>query len=61
MTQKTCIYRWLGRLWAAWRPRPAPSPFAAWDRDPLSHPALSRMSLTDLADLPFDPDRVAQE
>ena len=26
----------------------------AWRRDPLSHPALRNMTLTELADLPFD-------
>ena len=26
----------------------------AWRRDPLSHPALRKMTLTELADLPFD-------
>ena len=31
----------------------------AWNADPLSHPALLRMSLKDLADLPFDPARIA--
>ena len=29
----------------------------AWRRDPLSHPALQRMTLTELADLPFDRTR----
>ena len=27
---------------------------AQWERDPLSHPVLARMSLHELADLPFD-------
>jgi hypothetical protein len=26
----------------------------AWLRDPLAHPAISRMSLEDIADLPFE-------
>jgi|GEM_PF-3032841 len=29
-----------------------------WRRDPLSHPDLQRMSLQELADLPFDPTRI---
>jgi hypothetical protein len=32
-----------------------------WRRDPLSHPALRAMSLTQLADLPFDPYCISNE
>jgi uncharacterized cupin superfamily protein len=32
-----------------------------WLRDPLSHPELRKMSVTELADLPFDPRRVSEE
>jgi hypothetical protein len=32
-----------------------------WLRDPLSHPDLEAMSLTQLADLPFEPGRVKPE
>jgi hypothetical protein len=32
-----------------------------WLRDPLSHPDLRRMSVTELADLPFDPHRFSPE
>lgn len=32
-----------------------------WLRDPLSHPDLEVMSLTQLADLPFDPRRFSRE
>lgn len=26
-----------------------------WRKDPLSHPAIKRMTMRELADLPFDP------
>jgi hypothetical protein len=32
-----------------------------WFRDPLSHPDLEVMSVTQLADLQFDPRRTSQE
>ena len=32
-----------------------------WRRDPLSHPDLRRMSLRELADLPFDPRDIAPD
>lgn len=32
-----------------------------WLRDPLSHPDIEAMSLTQLADLPFDPRRIKPE
>jgi hypothetical protein len=50
----TNLFTWLRRLKDSWQ--------ADWDdaacreraRDPLSHPALQRMTLEELADLPFD-------
>lgn len=32
-----------------------------WSRDPLSHPDLAAMTLTQLADLPFEPRRFSGE
>jgi hypothetical protein len=32
-----------------------------WFRDPLSHPDLEAMSVTQLADLPFEPRRFSRE
>lgn len=32
-----------------------------WFRDPLSHPDLKAMSVTQLADLPFEPRRFSRE
>lgn len=32
-----------------------------WFRDPLSHPDLKTMSVTQLADLPFEPRRFSRE
>lgn len=32
-----------------------PSPQEDWQRDPLLHPDLRRMTARELADLPFDP------
>lgn len=32
-----------------------------WFRDPLSHPDLKTMSVTQLADLPFEPRRCSRE
>ncbi|QBY02543.1 hypothetical protein E2K80_18855 [Rhodophyticola sp. CCM32] len=32
-----------------------------WRSDPLSHPAIRRMSLREVADLPFDPSKIASE
>jgi hypothetical protein len=40
------------------RPRPIPSDEMSWEADPLSHPDLRKMSVDQLADLPFDPRRV---
>jgi hypothetical protein len=34
--------------------REAASEAGAWESDSLAHPALQRMSLEELADLPFD-------
>jgi hypothetical protein len=39
----------------------APRQEAGWRRDPLSHPALARMTQRELGDLPFDPRAVAEE
>lgn len=36
-------------------------PPANWWRDPLSHPDLQKMSLDQLADLPFDPRVIEDE
>ena len=33
----------------------------SWRRDPLSHPAIRHMSLREIADLPFDPSKIASE
>jgi hypothetical protein len=56
--------RWQ-RLAAAFRrarARPADGRHeAAWRRDPLSHPALQRMTQRQLGDLPFDPRAVAED
>lgn len=30
---------------------------ARWECDPLAHPAVQRMSLDELADLPFEPEQ----
>ncbi len=38
--------------------RTSASPDRQWQRDPLSHPQIARMSKRDLADLPFDPETV---
>jgi hypothetical protein len=32
-----------------------------WFRDPLSHPDLAAMTVTQLADLPFEPRRFSRE
>jgi hypothetical protein len=32
-----------------------------WVRDPLSHPDLAAMTVTQLADLPFEPRRFSRE
>lgn len=37
------------------------SKYYHWLRDPLSHPDLEAMSVTQLADLPFDPRRFLRE
>lgn len=55
----TNLFTWLRRLKDSWR--------TDWDDaacreragDPLSHPALQRMTLEELADLPFDRRRPA--
>lgn len=36
------------------------APTASVHSDPLSHPDLQKMSLHELADLPFDPARVRE-
>ncbi|PTX49709.1 hypothetical protein C8N44_10685 [Allosediminivita pacifica] len=33
-------------------------PETRWQRDPLSHPQVAKMSKRELADLPFDPETV---
>jgi hypothetical protein len=52
----------LNRLWT--KALPAGRPLAEKDRhfrDPLSHPAIARMSERERADLPFCPARVQPE
>tara|TARA_R110002072_G_scaffold101442_3_gene223326 strand:+ start:328 stop:513 length:186 start_codon:yes stop_codon:yes gene_type:complete len=44
----------------------APSPKSLedeerWKRDPLSHPAIRRMSSLEIADLPFDSSKITSE
>jgi hypothetical protein len=36
-------------------------PQQQWQRDPLSHPEVRGMSMTQLADLAFDPHRIRDE
>jgi hypothetical protein len=38
-----------------------PSQSGQWVRDPLSHPDLAAMTVTQLADLPFEPRRFSRE
>ncbi|WP_299671212.1 hypothetical protein [uncultured Roseobacter sp.] len=49
------LSRRLRQAWAALR---AASRGASFDRDPLAHPDIARMSERERADLPFCPARV---
>jgi hypothetical protein len=44
----------LRTIWNSLRGSAITSPTARWAKDPLAHPDLSRMSLAELADLPFE-------
>lgn len=48
------LVRWIRAVLA---PEPEPDP-GDWDRNPLAHPDLRRMSPRELADLTFDPARI---
>ncbi|MBO6603238.1 hypothetical protein [Rhodophyticola porphyridii] len=55
----TQIFRHPRHLLRLWRCRRADEAGRQWRRDPLSHPDIARMSKRELADLPFDPTRIA--
>jgi hypothetical protein len=46
---------------AARQGRDCSSQWRQWLLDPLSHPDLDAMSVTELADLPFEPGRFSRE
>ncbi len=50
----TNLFTWLRRLKNSWQTDGDDAACRERARDPLSHPALQRMTLEELADLPFD-------